>query len=668
MLALWLTLLVIAGCRKEEGWNHADGEACLSCHVGIEQAHGPVPAGECTICHGGDGKALEKESAHVSVPDDWEEIRGDSLPPAPHGYIKDFPPDMLDDLDPAYIQFINPGDIRTADAACGNCHPGYVEKVKGSVMTTNAGHYWPTRHYAGLEGQDAHYGSIDAEDTDWDGAEGTVAFLERIGIPADSGYEAAAEALAEGDDEKMLDFAYGHYLAKNCSTCHAAGYPKNNSRATYRSTGCTSCHVLYDSSGVYQGNDEAMPKNVPVYPAKHQITSDITVEQCATCHFQGGRIGLLFRGIREGGFKTVPEHAEVWNDSVYTHVPGYYIFDEDTTNDVDETPPDLHYEAGMVCVDCHVGSDVHGTGALFSSSKTQLDLRCEDCHGTPRESAKPDGEGVFRTSSGRALTQLYLNGDGKVALTGRVDKQEHVVPQPAEILESMPADSPMVHAMGPNEDDWAHPDSLTCDSCHTSWTQQCLGCHVNVDLRLNQSDHQTGTKTAGLTSGKRDWYSLDTVILCQGPDGRAQSCQSSQQTQLSVVGPDGELVLGETELDENGEPTGNYLGEFRTGGGEHDAVTGWAPFYQHTSSRKPRDCMECHRQDGSVEEWDRVKGVYGYGTGEFMLAGPDGQAVDALQFIGEDGTQVTRFAHPGTGPLPEDMRERALGVDLSEGQ
>ena len=90
-----------------------------------------------------------------------------------------------------------------------------------------------------------------------------------------------------------------------------------------------------------------MPKNIPVYPKKHEITSDISVEQCATCHYQGGRIGFLFRGIREGGFQETPPNAEVWADSVYTHVPGYYILDEDTTNNIDETPPDLHYAAGI---------------------------------------------------------------------------------------------------------------------------------------------------------------------------------------------------------------------------------------------------------------------------------------------------------------------------------
>ena len=96
-----------------------------------------------------------------------------------------------------------------------------------------------------------------------------------------------------------------------------------------------------------QGDDEAISNAVPVYPSRHEITTAIPTEQCATCHFQGGRIGLLYRGIREGGFGEVPENAEIWAESAYGHTAGYYILDEDTTNDVDETPPDLHYAAGL---------------------------------------------------------------------------------------------------------------------------------------------------------------------------------------------------------------------------------------------------------------------------------------------------------------------------------
>jgi len=597
---------------------------------------------------------LTLEAAHVLPPEDFAEVRGDDLPLAAHGFIRDMPPEKLDLLDPAYVRFINPGDVRVLDETCGECHAEHVRNVRRSVMTTNSGHYMPTRFYAGLQGRDAIYGSYGAEDTGYTGAiEGTVPRLDVLLPPQEAEIEAA---FATGDRAEIESVAYSHYLAKNCNTCHAAGYPRNNSAALYRSTGCSSCHFLYAQDGVYRGADEAMPKSYPVYPERHEITSDITVEQCATCHFQGGRIGLLFRGIREGGFSETPEHAEVWNENVYGHTAGYYILDEDTTNSVDETPPDLHYAAGMVCVDCRVDSDVHCYGNPSSTEKYQVDLRCEDCHGTVREAQSPDNKDVYHTQSGRALTQLYTNAEGNVALKGRVSGEEHVVPQPALILPELSEDSDMHQAMAPNGADWAHPDSLTCDTCHTSYNQQCLGCHVTMDMRLSQIDYQTGTKTAGLTTGSRADYTLDHTVLCQAPDGRVQSCNSSQQVQLTVIGSDGEVVFGE-------ETKAGVVGRFRENA-EHTGVTGWSPFFQHTSSRSPRVCSTCHRTDDSEAEWARVKGVYGYGTGEFILQNPDGDPVDALQFLDAGGNAMTSFVHEGTGPVSAEARERALGVEL----
>ena len=658
ILGLWFA----TGCKSDStdtGWDSQDGEACLSCHVGVEDVHpGAVEYGQCTVCHGGDGSALLKSAAHVASPENWAAVRGDGLPPAPEGYIKDMPPDMLDQLDSDYIRFINPGDMRAAEEACGGCHEGYVEKANNSIMTTNAGHYMPTRFYAGSQNREAIYGSHPAVDSEYTGEPGTVAELITLSPPSEDEVQSAIDVVDE-DPSELEKVAYDHYLAKNCNTCHAAGYPRNNSRATYRSTGCTSCHVLYAQDGVYQGDDQAMPKNVPVYPARHEITSAIPAEQCATCHFQGGRIGLLFRGIREGGFKDVPENAVTWNESVYTHTPGYYILDEDSTNNIDETPPDLHYEAGMHCVDCHVGSDVHGDGRIYSTSKGQLDLRCEDCHGTIREASEPDENGVYRTASGRPLTQLFEDEDGNVALIGRVDGKKHVVPQPHDLLELKGEGSEMHRAMGENESGWSHTDALTCDTCHTSYNQQCLGCHVTLDTRLSQTDYQTGQKSPGLTSGKRSAFSLEHLVLCQSTDGRAQSCQSSQQAQMTVINDEGETVLGVEDED------GNDIGIFRSSV-EHESIIGWAPFFQHTSSRKPRGCISCHPSDDSAEEEARVKGVYGFGTGEFMLDTPDGGQVDALRFLHPDGSITTPFVHPGSGPLSMEVISRALAVEVSE--
>ena len=80
---------------------------------------------------------------------------------------------------------------------------------------------------------------------------------------------------------------------------------------------------------------------------------------------------------------------------------------------------------------------------------------------------------------------------------------------------------------------------------------------------------------------------------------------------------------------------------------------------------KNGSCDTCHRTEDTPEELSRVKGVYGFGTGEFMLDNPHGDPVDALKFLDEDGQPITDWVHSGTGPLAPEVRDRAIGVILT---
>ncbi len=653
---LWLLVPLGLGC-EEPAPPPANPEGCLKCHRGIERAHDPIPASECVLCHGGDGRGAEKATAHVPVPSDWKDIRGDGLPPAPFGFIEDFAPDQLDAIDPDYLRFINPGDIRVVDQTCGQCHVDHARNMGSSVMTTNAGHYYPTLLLAGFQDtRIAQFGSFRASDPDCrpDEILGTTCDLVRLVPPSRDEIERVVDS---GDAKALEKLAYHHYLAKNCNTCHQAGYPRNNSPGLYRSTGCTSCHVVYDKLGIYKGGDPTIPKGTPVHPARHRITKAIPTEQCATCHFQGGRIGLLYRGIREGGFgdANTPPNAVPIADTLYGHAPGYYFTDEDDTNDVDETPPDLHHAAGLHCADCHVGADVHGDGRLYSSSKHQVGIGCEDCHGTVRERIAPDADGMFRSTRGRDLKQLARDEDGTIVLTGIVDGARHEVTQVVDKLgPDGDASDAMRQAMAPDDEGWSHTDALTCDTCHTSHTLMCVGCHVSFDLRLSQVDYQTGLRTPGLTRGSRSGYTLDQVLLGTAPDGRVQTVHPSQQVQLAIIDADGMVRQGERV----GE---RIIGAFRPGP-TGAANNGFLPFFQHTTSKKPRACYACHRTDDSPGEWARIRGVYGYGTGQFLLDAPGGGQVDALQFKDEQGRPITTWVYEGTGPVAEDVEARAFDV------
>ena len=123
----------------------AKSTGCLSagCHVGIEEMHPGSPLG-CVDCHGGSAIATKKELAHVHPldPRDWP--ASGQMPMRSYA--------MLNDESPAFVRFVNPGDLRAARMNCGNesCHADEVEHVRKSMMSTGV-MLWEAALYANAE-------------------------------------------------------------------------------------------------------------------------------------------------------------------------------------------------------------------------------------------------------------------------------------------------------------------------------------------------------------------------------------------------------------------------------------------------------------------------------------------------------------------------------------
>ncbi len=640
-LSLAGLLLALGGCAQNcNPQPSRPPNSCLSCHqpdgVGIENAHpyGEIELG-CVDCHGGDPEQATKELAHVQGPPGVTSIKG-------------APTDVLSNLPTDYLLFINPGDLRVADIGCGvnnrragiqGCHQGLVESVGTSVMTTFVGHYNVPRYLAGLQDRDAIYGVRDMIVPDYDEAtapEGTVGALQALRPDPDA---------PRGTVQTVMD----NYLVKSCTHCHAYSYGWNNAPGLYRSSGCSSCHMVYDNYGLSESGDPMIVKSRPPHPVTHEITTKIPTDNCVHCHFQGGRIGILFQGLREGGFRDTPEYAEFLGESLFDHGPDFYLKDEDTTNDVDETPPDLHYQAGMACVDCHVGRDVHGDGNIYSSAKFQIGIKCQDCHGTVRAPAEEGDDGYFHATGGHVLPQLSRTPTGEVVVTtqesfGGVSLQLRV-PQVYDILQSG-SNPNMVEAMGVDpETDWSHTDSLECYACHTHHRQSCFGCHVEMDDRFEQIDHQTGKFTQGLVVGRRDYYSIDDFFLGENRLGKVTTVCPSEQMFISYTNEDGEKIMDEWAR--------------RTASGR--LGFGWQPNNQHTVSKVPQKCSRCHikEDESNIVE---ARATYGFGSGKVFLSDGDGVQYDLTQILDDAGTPIVDFAHEGVSSVSKERIQRALSI------
>src|SRR5215471_12578118 len=104
--------------------------SCIGCHQGVGDMHNkPTVRLGCCDCHGGDPSATTKECAHVRpmFPDAW---------PSSANPVRTYT--LLNHESPAFIRFVNPGDLRVAHISCGCCHAKEVLEVRKSMMTHGA--------------------------------------------------------------------------------------------------------------------------------------------------------------------------------------------------------------------------------------------------------------------------------------------------------------------------------------------------------------------------------------------------------------------------------------------------------------------------------------------------------------------------------------------------
>jgi hypothetical protein len=123
-------------------------EGCLSCHTSTDSYNmhnNPAIQLSCSDCHGGDTSVKRAESTAPGS-SQFAELRDRAhvLPRFPDSW--NFPSSanpkrtytLLNRESPEFIRFMNPGDLRVAREACGNCHMEIIEASERSLHATGA--------------------------------------------------------------------------------------------------------------------------------------------------------------------------------------------------------------------------------------------------------------------------------------------------------------------------------------------------------------------------------------------------------------------------------------------------------------------------------------------------------------------------------------------------
>jgi hypothetical protein len=316
----------------------AKSVGCLGCHQGIESMHAsPNVVLGCTDCHGGNSAPhLTKDQAHVQ-PLNKDVFTSSANPPNANV--------VLNHESPEFIRFINPGDLRVAQQACGLCHGEIVNKVIHSMMNHGA-MLWGAAVYNngdfylknsifgqayGPNGEPLTLLSpvpVTADDTKLHGIMPFIEPLPRFNRSQPGNilriFERGGESqltlgIPTQDEDpgkparRLSDRGLGTLnrtdpvvLGAQKTRLHdpLLGFMGSNDHpGDYRSSGCTACHVVYandrspTNSGWWSkfGNqglsftaDLTIPKNEHGLPIFHQFTRSIPSSQCMNCHMHQG--------------------------------------------------------------------------------------------------------------------------------------------------------------------------------------------------------------------------------------------------------------------------------------------------------------------------------------------------------------------------------------------
>ncbi len=313
---------------------------CIACHENSKDPHESehVRLG-CTDCHGGDPTpGLTMRQAHPA-PRNPVFFESSANPSASDV--------LLNHESPEFIQFVNPGDLRVAKKTCGDCHAESVDHVNHSMM----------RHGAMLWGAAAYNnGAYPAKDSIFGQAYGangvplalkspikvtpemqrTMGIVQEIfPLPrfnvAQPGnifriFEKGGTKLGElGNPDpfdppgrplrRLGERGLGTFsrvdpviIGAHKTRLHDPlldFFGSNDRPGDYRSSGCTSCHVVYandrspSNSGWYSayGNqglsfnpDPMISKKEKGHPIAHKFTRSIPSSQCMTCHMHQGNL------------------------------------------------------------------------------------------------------------------------------------------------------------------------------------------------------------------------------------------------------------------------------------------------------------------------------------------------------------------------------------------
>ncbi len=349
----------------------------------------------------------------------------------------------------------------------------------------------------------------------------------------------------------------------------------------------------------------------------YDLNPELKDTQFADYHSHGWNFRGIFKRDREGNLLDAGGKIVANDDPEKWRKKGEPKFVEPGTNPGKAVHlMDIHAEKGLQCADCHFAQDSHGNGLIYGEVANAVEIGCKDCHGTA------DAYPTLRTSGPAARPKgndlsLLRNPDGQrrfewVPIEGGRRKliQRSIVDPKLEwdmhlVKDSVDPASPYFNpkaaraklmsklgaedgkfAFGPgvSPSERAHgEDSVTCFTCHLSWTTSCGGCHLPIEANWKTtSNHFEGEETRNFATYNPQVARDDLFHLGKGMSNRGSVTTPVRSTSA--------LILSSTNVSRERiyvqQPPVSGIGF---------SSQAFAPHFPHTvRTTETKTCSDCH--------------------------------------------------------------------------
>jgi hypothetical protein len=316
---------------------------------------------------------------------------------------------------------------------------------------------------------------------------------------------------------------------------------------------------------------------------------------------------------------------------------------------------DVHFERGMHCIDCHFLQDVHGDGHVYSTNWDAIEIECEDCHGarakTTLVTSGPNGGNDLRRARNDDLRPFFEERGGAIIQRSRVTPGVFwVVPQTIDAASPLAAEAHTDKHVAPPRQGSTFQGAqgqsplvdakVECQTCHSSWVHNCMGCHV--DINVGDLQRKLVAADGSITKSAREnevWLSnasqaghvnFQLLGLLRSPFvlgtgstaelGRLAPFRSSMQVHLSLTDANGDTITDNQTFTTFQAVDGNSR---RT----NVATSGVAMNQTMPHTTRPteaRGCESCHSlvdAQGRVRNEHVLAETFGLGTGAYPYVG-----------------------------------------------